>query len=69
MKKYITTLAVMAFAIAGCTQQPELTGDTTTGEEGPKSGDEIDGAEDAGGDIGGADAAVKDDPNNPANKK
>ena len=28
MKKYITTLAVMAFAIAGCTQQPELTGDT-----------------------------------------
>ena len=69
MKKYITTLAVMAFAIAGCSQQPELTGDTTSGQEGPKSADDIDAGEDNAGDIGGADAAAANDPNNPANKK
>jgi hypothetical protein len=69
MKKYITTLAVMAFAIAGCTQQPELTGDTTSGEDAPKSADDIETAEDGGENDGGADAAAKDDPNNPANKK
>ena len=66
MKKYITTLAVMAFAIAGCSQQPELTGDTTSGEPAPKSAADIDAGEDAGEQDGGADAT---DPSNPANKK
>ncbi len=63
MKKYITTLAVMAFAIAGCTQQPELTGDTT-GEnaEPPGSAEDINKAEDAGPAGTGADAT---DPNPP----
>ena len=62
MKKYITTLAVMAFAIAGCTDAPELTGDTTSGEPAPKSAEEIDAGEDKGED-GGADAT------DPLNKK
>ena len=62
MKKYITTLAVMAFAIAGCTQQPELTGDTTSGGEAPASEEDINKAEDAGPAGTGADAT---DPNPP----
>ena len=64
MKKYITTLAVMAFAIAGCTDAPELTGDTT-GEkaEPPQSADDIAAGEDKGENDGGADAT------DPLNKK
>ena len=58
MKKYITTLAVMAFAIAGCTQQPELTGDTT-GEtaEPPPSSEDINKGEESGPAGGDADAS------------
>ena len=61
MKKYITTLAIMAFAIAGCTKQPELTGDTegkdappvTTEEEINKGGKEEGGADDTDPSKGG----------------
>jgi hypothetical protein len=51
---------------AGCSQQSELTGDTTSGEAAPASAADIDAGEDAGEQDGGADAT---DPSNPANKK
>ena len=67
MKKYITTLAVMAFAIAGCTKGPELTGDTTGKDAGPDiSEEDMNKAEEAGPTGTEADAT---DPSNPANKK
>ena len=66
MKKYITTLAVMAFAIAGCTDAPELTGDTEGKDAKPPSSEEdINKAEEAGPAGTGADAT---DPNPPPKK-
>ena len=65
MKKYITTLAVMAFAIAGCTDGPELTGDTEGKDaKPPASGDDINKAEEGGG----ASNADDTDPNPPPKK-
>ena len=67
MKKYIITLAVLAFAISGCTKQPELTGDTTGSQDKGQTEEEILKAEESG--TAGDDADATDPANTGGDKE